>query len=324
MPTRDKVVLVTRKTALEELVERFNSRAQAKFLLEKQGGSFADIEAAHATYHAALAMLKTAVPRGVRLQTIDRGFLPNFLFGPHDLVVTLGPDGLVVNTAKYLREQPLLAFNPDPQRMDGVLIPFAATQAAAWLPSAIDDTIPTKLITMAVAKLDDGQSLFAVNDLFIGQRTHVSARYRLAYRKKAENQSSSGIIVSTGAGSTGWYRSILAGASGIAAGLGDQTAAKLRERYRFAATAAELRFSVREPFTSKITGATIVYGHLRAGEYLAIVSQMPQGGVIFSDGIESDYLNFESGRLAYISVADRKVHLLTNETLNKVAKSKAK
>jgi NAD kinase len=314
MPTRDKVVLVTRKTALEELVERFNSRDQAKFLLKMRAGSFSEIEAAHATYHAAQAKLKAAVPRGVRLQSIDRGFLPNFLFGPHDLVVTLGPDGLVVNTAKYLREQPLLAFNPDPQRLDGVLIPFAATQAAEWLPTAIDDAIPTKLITMAVAKLDDGQLLFAVNDLFIGQRTHVSARYRLAYRKLAENQSSSGIIVSTGAGSTGWYRSILAGASGIAAGLGDKTAAKLRERYRFDATAAELRFSVREPFTSKVTAATIVYGELRSGEDLEIASQMPQGGVIFSDGIESDYLNFESGRVAHVCVADRKVHLLTSET----------
>ncbi len=314
MPTRDKVVLVTRKTALDELVERFNSRSQAKFVLEARGGSFAEIEAADAAYHAALAKLKAAVPRGVRLQSIDRGFLPNFLFGPHDLVVTLGPDGLVVNTAKYLREQPLLAFNPDPQRMDGVLIPFTAGQAHEWLPIAIDDALPTKLITMAVAQLDDGQALFAVNDLFIGQRTHVSARYRLAYRKLAENQSSSGIIVSTGAGSTGWYRSILAGASGIAAGLGDQNAARLRDHYRFDATAAELRFSVREPFTSKITAATIVYGDLRSGDDLEIASQMPQGGVIFSDGIESDYLNFESGRTAHIRVADRKVHLLTNES----------
>ncbi len=313
MPTRDKVVLVTRKTVLEELIERFNSRAQAKFLLKMRGEAFAEIEAAHAAYQAALAQLKAAIPRGVRLQTIDRGFLPSFLFGPHDLVVTLGPDGLVVNTAKYLREQPLLAFNPDPERMDGVLIPFAANQAAQRLAEAIEDALPMKLITMAVARLDDGQTHFAVNDLFIGQKTHVSARYRLAYRDAVENQSSSGIIVSTGAGSTGWYRSIVTGASGIAAGLGDQAAAKIRERYRFDATTAELRFSVREPFTSKITAATIVYGELGFGEDLEIASQMPQGGVIFSDGIEGDYLNFESGRIARIGVADRKVHLLVSD-----------
>jgi NAD kinase len=309
MAACDKIVLVTRKTILEELVERFNTRAQARFLLERRGESFADIEAAHSVYHSALAGVKSAIPRGVRLQTIDRGFLPNFLFGPHDLVVTLGPDGLVVNTAKYLRDQPLLALNPDPKRMDGVLIPFTAEQAAKWLPPAIDGYLNVKHVTMAVARLDDGQALYAVNDLFIGQRTHVSARYRLTYRKKQENQSSSGIIVSTGAGSTGWFRSILTGASGVAAGFG--AAGKFRDKYRFDPTAEELRFSVREPFVSRVSTAQIVYGAVRAGESLEITSQMPHNGVIFSDGIEGDFLNFDSGRVSRVGVADRKLHLLS-------------
>ena len=59
MPAFDKVVLVTRKTALEELVERYNTRDQAKFLLERRGESFADIESAHNTYHAARSKLAT-------------------------------------------------------------------------------------------------------------------------------------------------------------------------------------------------------------------------------------------------------------------------
>src|SRR5262245_25376438 len=308
MPACDKIVLVTRKTVLEELVERFSTRSQAKFLLECRGESFADIEAAHATYHLALATVKAAAPRGVRFQVIERGFVPTFLFGPRDLVVTLGPDGLVVNTAKYLRDQPLLAFNPDPQRMDGVLIPFRAEQATKWLTPAIDGDLKIKQITMATAQLDDGQSLYAVNDLFIGQKTHISARYRLTYRKRQENQSSSGIIVSTGAGSTGWFRSILAGASGVAAGFG--AAGKFREKYRFDPTADQLRFSVREPFVSRISSADLVYGTVTAKEQLEVASQMPHNGVIFSDGVESDFLNFDSGRVAKIGVADRKLHLL--------------
>jgi NAD kinase len=310
MPACDKIVLVTRKTMLEELIERFSTRAQAEFLLKERGGSFGDIESAHATYHNALATVKAAIPRGVRMQSIERSFLPNFLFGPRDLVVTLGPDGLVVNTAKYLIGQPLLAFNPDPQRMDGVLISFTSTEAPKCLSQAIDGALEARLITMAEAKLDDGQTLLAVNDLFIGQRTHVSARYRIAYRRREEDQSSSGIIVSTGAGSTGWFRSILAGASGVVAGFGDKAAMKLRDQYRFDPTSDELRFTVREPFTSKISSAKIVYGAIAGRETLGVSSQMPQGGVIFSDGIESDFLAFDSGRMARIGVARRKLHLL--------------
>jgi NAD kinase len=313
MPGCDKVVLVTRKTELDELVERFNTRAQARFLLEKRGSSFNEIESAHSTYHVALATVKGAVPRGIRMQTIDRGVLPNFLFGRRDLVVTLGPDGLVVNTAKYLREQPLLAFNPDPARLDGVLIPFLASEAPQLLPAALEEGIPVRPITMAMARLDDGQVLYAVNDLFVGQRTHVSARYHLTYRRKSENQSSSGIIISTGAGSTGWYRSVLTGASGVVTGLGASASSDLLTEYRFDAGASELRFSVREPFVSRVSAAEIVFGRLRANDVLVVASQMPHGGVIFSDGMESDFLNFESGRTARISVADRSVLLLARQ-----------
>lgn len=69
---------------------------------------------------------------------------------------------------------------------------------------------------MARAQLDDGQTIDAVNDLFIGIQSHASARYRIEYRKQVENQSSSGVIVSTGAGSTGWYRSVMTAAAGLA------------------------------------------------------------------------------------------------------------
>lgn len=311
MAAAEKIILITRKTTLEELVERHGTRAQVKFLTERQGLPFAEILAAHEAYGAALQALRAAVPRGVRLQVIDRGFLPTFLFGERDLAVTLGPDGLVVNAAKYLHGQPLLAFNPDPERMDGVLIPFLASEANRWLPQALDGSLAERAISMAEAKMDDGQSLLAVNDLFIGQRTHVSARYRISYRDASENQSSSGIIVSTGAGSTGWYRSVLAGAGGVAERFGKAKVKKLREDYRFDPTSRELRFSVREPFISRVSSAGIVAGVIGMGESLELASLMPHNGVIFSDGMESDFLGFDNGRIARIALAQRSVRLLS-------------
>src|SRR5438874_1926521 len=103
MPNFEKLVVITRKTALEELVERLNTREQARFYIEHSGGSFVEYQAAHDVYQRALATLKAAIPHGLRSHFIDRAFLPTFTFGEHDLVATLGPDGLVVNTAKYLR-----------------------------------------------------------------------------------------------------------------------------------------------------------------------------------------------------------------------------
>jgi NAD kinase len=306
----EKVVVVTKKTALEELIERFNTREQARFYLEHMGVSFAEYEAADTAYRAALAAVKDALPPGIRTQWIERAFVPNFIFGDDDFVVTVGPDGLVVNTAKYLHGQPLFAVNPDPARIDGVLVAFQAHEAAP-LRTALRGEFARKRVVMARVLLNDGQTLYAVNDLFVGQRTHQSARYRLALGGQSEDQSSSGILISTGAGSTGWFRSVLTGASGIVETFvpGQETHA-VRDRYAFDWEAEYLGYSVREPFVSRASAAGMVFGRIEAGQSLQVTSQMPVNGVIFSDGMEEDYLEFNSGSIAQIGLADRRVNLI--------------
>ena len=166
-------------------------------------------------------------------------------------------------------------------------------------------------MTMAEAVLNDGQSLLAVNDLFIGQKTHTSARYRIRYRRAEEDQSSSGIIVSTGAGSTGWNRSILTGAAGIVGAVSKKAKVKdIPSKYRFDWEARYLVFNVREPFPSKTTGTEIIHGVIEAAVPFEVVSLMPQNGVIFSDGIEEDRLEFNSGATARIGLSDRTLRLV--------------
>lgn len=306
----EKIVIVTRKTALEELIERFNSQAQARFYIEQLGGNFDHYADAHAAFYQSRSMLDKALPE-IRCQWIDRAFLTNFLFGPKDLVIVLGQDGLVVNTAKYLADQPLLAFNPDPNRIDGVLLPFAIEQCGEILNQVTGGQYGIDRLTMAQASLNTGESILAVNDLFIGYATHASARYRIMQGQAAENQSSSGIIVSTGAGSTGWSRSILTGAAAIIEEVEQMPIyGHARHSYRFDYRADCLKYYVREPFISRSSQASMVTGLITPGAPLVVTSQMPSRGVIFSDGVEQDYLTFVSGATATISVANRKVSLI--------------
>lgn len=305
----EQVVVVTRKTALEELVERFNTREQARFYLEHMGASFEDYEEAHETYLASVATLRSSIPDGLRSQFIERAFLPTFSFNEKDLVVAVGQDGLVVNAAKYLSGQPLLAFNPDPARIDGILIPFQMREAEAALTQAVSGRLASRRISMAKAQLNDGQALYAVNDLFIGARTHVSARYRVRLGGTQERQSSSGIIVSTGTGSTGWLRSVVKGAAGVMVQVGGGKETAPDPQYDW--ESEELVFSVREPFVSRTSEAGLVFGRIRPGENLELISEMPQNGIIFSDGIESDFLEFNSSAVATIGLAEKKVVLLT-------------
>lgn len=307
--TDRKIVLVTRRTRLQELVARYNTVEQARFQAEHLGMDFSDFLVEDATYQSAISQAEICLAQHGRLQRLDRAFLPNFLFPPGSLVVVIGQDGLVANTLKYLDEQPILAINPDPARFDGALLPFALTDLPKLLPEVWSGRRKIREVTMARAQLSDGQSLLAVNDFYIGARSHVSARYELDLGQQHERQSSSGIIVSTGLGSTGWLRSVLTGATAVAGGDASIKTTKLREQ-GFAWDAKRLVFSVREPFPSRWSQAGLVFGDINPKTPLRVRSLMPEGGIIFSDGIEADGLEFRSGLEAVIDLAEQRGQLM--------------
>ena len=304
-----RFILVTRRTRLEEMVARYNTVEQARFQAERLGMDFGDFLLEDRTYRDAVAVVQQALRAHGRVQPLDRGFLPNYLFPPDGIVVVVGQDGLVANTLKYLDAQPVIAVNPDPGRFDGVLLPFAPHAVAALLPEVLRGRRPIREISMARVRLPDGQTLLAVNDVFIGARSHVSARYELQLGERSERQSSSGVIVSTGLGSTGWLRSVLTGATAVAGARPGKRVQALRKD-GFAWDARHLVFSVREPFPSRWSGTELVFGEFDADSPLRIRSLMPDGGVIFSDGIESDSLEFRSGMEATIDLAERRGRLL--------------
>lgn len=299
-----RIVLVVRKTRLEELVERFNTIEQARFYVEHLGADFEDYQSEDVRYRAAVHAAEAILARFGRVHRLDRRYLPTYLFAPDCMVVVLGQDGLVANTLKYLDRHPVVGVNPDPARWDGVLLPFCVDDLPTVAPEALADRRPTRSVTMAVAKLSDGQTLHAVNDLFVGMRTHVSARYEIEVAERRERHSSSGVIVSTGLGSTGWFRSLVNGAIGIAGGDSTGELESLRAR-GFAWESDFLYFTVREPFPSRTTQSSLVFGRVDRRQPLNVVSSMPRDGVIFSDGIEQDFLEFNAGMTAVIAPAER-------------------
>jgi len=307
--TDQRLILVVRTTRLGELIARFNTEAQARFYVEHLGADFSDYQREDATYREAVAQAQEVLNRLGRTHVLRREFLPNYLFGPNDTVVVLGQDGLVANTVKYLHGQAVLGVNPDPRRWDGVLLPFQVANLEQVVPEVLARRRPTRLVTMAQATLNNGQVLYAVNDLFIGPKSHGSARYSIRVGGREEVHSSSGIIVSTGLGSTGWYKSIITGTLQIASSLTGQTLSSLPNT-AFPWDTPSLRFSVREPFPSRTSAATIVHGQVDAKTPMALTSLMAENGVIFSDGIERDFLEFNSGTVAKIGVADKAGHLV--------------
>lgn len=257
-------------------------------------------------YQAAMQRLMHELDIGYPLRTVDRSFLPNFDFGRCMAVVVVGQDGLVANTAKYVDDLPIIGVNPDPRRNDGVLLPFKVKEARAALQRAVGGKARLKHVTLAEVNTNDGQRLLAFNDFFVGANSHVSARYTLEVQQGSEPQSSSGIVISTGAGSTGWMSSMFNMAQGLCRAFGGQEAPRQELQW----DDRRLLWAVREPFCSNHSSARFVAGVLQEPDELIVGSQMPNYGVIFSDGVESDFLEFNSGTIARFGVSSQRAKLV--------------
>ena len=298
-------ILVKNKTRLEQLIERFNTKAQAEFYIKQQGGDFAFYEKEHLSFYETLAIVEQKLAGKLKFKLLDREYVPSFLFSAKHLIIVVGQDGLVANTAKYSGGCPILAINPAPDYYDGVLLPFHHDNFLLGLTKVLKGEHNSRALHFAEVLLQDGQKLLAFNELFVGAATHVSARYKLEFQDQQETQSSSGLIISTKAGSTAWLSSIFNMVNGVNSVFGFDNHIpypSLKDR--------QLLFVAREPFKSLHTKAGLVTGILNRGGALKIESLMPQNGVIFSDGIESDFLHFNSGAIAKVGLAKEQAFLV--------------
>jgi len=290
MSLPQRAVVVHRATELTKLVARHGTRQQAGFFLSSRGRDLAELDARHQAQQEALATVSASIPLDWRRAVAERNDLDRFVFGPEDLVIAVGQDGLVANVAKYLDGQPVIGVNPEPGRNPGVLVPHE--------PAAVPDLMRSSTVeerTMVAASTDDGQTLLALNEVYVGHRSHQSARYRLASPEGLEErQSSSGLLVGTGTGSTGWCRSAW-----------QERGSGLRLPL---ATERTLCWFVREAWPSPATGTSCTEGLLSWEDRLTVTAEAEL--VVFGDGIESDTLTITWGQRLDIGVAETRLRLV--------------
>jgi len=298
MTLAPRALLVHRRTELAELIQRHGTRGQAAFFLAARGRRIEDVAARHEAVQSAIAAVTSAIPPGWRRGTIERADLPRFSFAQGDIVIAVGQDGLVANIAKYLDGQIVIGINPEPTINPGTLVPHVPEAAPALLSTAADARADdhTEQRAMVEAITDDGQQLTALNEIYIGQPSHQTARYTLTVpAKRAERQASSGVIVATGTGATGWCRS---------AWLERKSTLDLP-----APAERRLAWFVREAWPSPATSTALTEGELTATDALRITAESDQL-VLFGDGIESDHTMLAWGQAASIRLAAQTLRLL--------------
>lgn len=279
-----------------QLVDRHATPGQTRFFLESRGREVEPILERHARQAWALGKVEAAIPVQWRRARVVRSDFAGFLFGPDDIVVAVGQDGLVPNVAKYLDGQPVIGVNPDPARYEGTLVRFPVDAVPDTLADVVHGRSAIDERTMVEARLDDGQRLLALNEVYVGHASHQSSRYTVRCGEQREHQSSSGLIVATGTGASGWARSI---------------AAERHSSLRLPRPGdAELAFFVREAWPSIDTGTTLTEGLLAPPMSVEVISEMDDGGVVFGDGIESDRLHLGWGQTLRAGVAAERLRLV--------------
>ncbi|MCK9902498.1 hypothetical protein CC117_16545 [Parafrankia colletiae] len=309
-----RVVLVHRRTEYAELLERHGTAGQAAFFLASRGRDLAGVRERDAAVTAARQAALAAVPADWRRGEVERSDLDRFLFAPDDLIVCVGQDGLVANVAKYLDGQPVIGVDPEPGRNPGILVRHAVGELAGLLRAAAGaargpvPAVPGQdhggpavhTATMVEAVSDDGQRLLALNEIYVGHPSHQTARYQLAAPDHAgtlhtERQASSGVLVGTGTGCSGWCRSVW----------------QQRSSHLPLPTpdTAGLVWFVREAWPSPSTSTNLVEGLLPAPARIEVRAESERL-IVFGDGIETDTITLTWGQRLSVGVAARRLRLL--------------
>ncbi len=294
MSVSPRALIVTRPTEYDEMLGRHGSRQQVAFFLKQRSQEMSVIDERHALQQQAVQEVSSSIPVDWRRASLTRDDLSRFVFGPEDVIIAVGQDGLVANVAKYLDGQPVVGVNPDPRRNPGVLVRHHAQAVRSILVAIAAGTAVAEHRAMVEIATDDGQTLRALNEVYVGHPAHQSAKYELVVDGADERQSSSGVLIGTGTGATGWCSSVYRERS-LNWSLPDTTS-------------SDLAWFVREAWPSPWTGTTLTAGRLTSGEL--VIRCESDRLVAFGDGIEADHLNLQWGQTARIRSASRGLMLV--------------
>jgi len=170
-----------------------------------------------------------------------------------DFIITMGGDGTALSTSHFIKNQPMLAVNLNPNKSEGALTSIPFNLLEQKLKEIIrKENREEKYVRIEVKINNKPIDFLALNEVFIGNaKPYIISRYKIKFKQDEEEQKSSGLIVATGAGSTAWFKS----AGGIP----------------FNPTERIIKMIIREPYKGKLSNPKITSLTIKEGEELIVI-----------------------------------------------------
>jgi NAD+ kinase len=204
-----------------------------------------------------------------------------------DMVLSVGGDGTFIEASHLIEDRtPLWGINSDPFSSEGVHTSATRFDFERKLRLVLDGDFSVERWSRLRTVLDGKELPPALNEVYIGTYSqYTTSRYVLHFGDKEEEQKSSGIIVTTGCGSTAWYHS--------AGGKPYPRDSRL------------IKFIVREPYPGRLTPSTITSGTVK--DRLKVESKMKDGCLAIDS---TKVFDFKKKRIASISLSDKPLHVV--------------
>ena len=208
-----------------------------------------------------------------------------------DLIIVIGGDGTVLKTSHFVHDgTPIWGVNLDPSKKEGFFMSADSSDFEGKLKKLIDGkskTIKLQRIEAFIGKKSMG---LALNDIFFGNpKAYQTSYYELIVKGRKHIQKSSGVIISTAAGSYAWTKS----AGGKQLNLGSD----------------KFQFLVRDPYERKLTKAGKINGILLKTEKLKIKS-LCDDIITVTDGIGPEHRVLD-GKTLTVSISKKPLIILT-------------
>lgn len=288
------VLLATKQTALEYYRQNYDNPIDVlpAYLLERK-------KREHDEHYAAFDLVKKALENyGISYQRIYMPYGAYEEFQDRDLIISIGGDGTVLNTAHYILDStPLLTVKSEVGSI-GALCKINAKNFEQALEQILDDDFIIESWTRVEGRFGykSHKIDIALNEIAVGQRFfNGMANYGLKANGLYEEQRSSKLLVNSGAGSTAWYDNIS------------------HSKGKFSPMDKELRYVVSEDI--RVNNYKMLHGYIFPGEVIEITSLMDFDGSISFDGDKNKRLYpFPIGDKLYVKISDTPLNVIAIKT----------